>query len=69
MSAREQVFELRRRMAKSIIGQDHVVYLDRGEAAAFGEIPVMRQRTAQSKDFEEGIASFREKRTARFVGG
>jgi len=44
------------------------VYLERGEAAAFGEIPEMRRRTGGSKDFAEGIASFREKRTANFTG-
>jgi enoyl-CoA hydratase/carnithine racemase len=44
------------------------VYLECGEKAAFDEIPEMRRRTAQSKDFAEGIASFREKRAARFEG-
>ncbi len=44
------------------------VYLDQGEAAAFGEIPKMRAKTASSKDFVEGIASFREKRPAKFSG-
>jgi enoyl-CoA hydratase/carnithine racemase len=44
------------------------VYLAEGEAAAIAEIPVMRQRTGGSKDFVEGITSFREKRTARFTG-
>ena len=41
------------------------VYLESGEAAAIAEIPTMRKRTAGSKDFVEGIASFREKRPAR----
>jgi len=44
------------------------VYLERGESAGFAEIPEMRRRTAGSKDFIEGIASFREKRAARFTG-
>lgn len=44
------------------------VYLQRGEAAAIDEIPTMRKRTAGSRDFAEGIASFLEKRAARFVG-
>ena len=44
------------------------VHLERGEAAAFAEIDTMRRRTAGSKDFVEGIASFREKRPARFSG-
>jgi enoyl-CoA hydratase/carnithine racemase len=43
-------------------------YLEHGERAAFDEIPVMRQRTAGSEDFQEGLASFREKRQARFTG-
>ena len=44
------------------------VYLAEGERAAFDEIPVMRSRTANSEDFSEGIASFREKRPASFSG-
>ncbi len=44
------------------------VYLESGEAAAIGEIPAMRQRTASSEDFREGIASFMEKRNPRFAG-
>ena len=44
------------------------VYLQEGEQAGIDEIPVMRQRTANSEDFAEGIASFREKRDAKFVG-
>ena len=35
------------------------VYLERGESAAIAEIPEMRRRTAGSRDFAEGIASFR----------
>lgn len=44
------------------------VYLDQGEQAAYREIPVMRARTANSADFAEGIASFLERRKARFQG-
>ena len=44
------------------------VYLERGESAAIAEIPEMRRRTAGSRDFAEGIASFREKRKAQFRG-
>ena len=44
------------------------VFLDQGERAGFDEIPAMRQATANSEDFAEGIASFREKRSAVFKG-
>ncbi len=44
------------------------IYLDSGERAAFDEIPAMRQKTANSEDFAEGIASFQEKRDAVFKG-
>jgi len=44
------------------------VYLDAGEQAAIGEIPTMRQRTASSQDFAEGMASFMEKRAPNFTG-
>lgn len=44
------------------------VFVAEGEAAGFAEIPAMRAATANSEDFAEGIASFREKRQARFVG-
>jgi len=45
-----------------------LVYLEKGEGAAFAEIPAMRQRTANTRDFAEGIASFREKREPVFEG-
>jgi enoyl-CoA hydratase/carnithine racemase len=45
-----------------------LVYAQRGEAAAFDEIPAMRERTARSEDFAEGLDSFREKRPASFRG-
>ena len=45
-----------------------LTYLERGERAAFDEIATMRARTAGSDDFKEGLASFREKRPARFTG-
>ncbi len=44
------------------------VFLEQGESAGFAEIPAMRARTANSADFAEGIASFQEKRPARFTG-
>ena len=44
------------------------VYLERGEQAAFDEIPAMRSRTAGSEDFVEGLASFQERRAPRFRG-
>jgi len=44
------------------------VYLEQGERAGFDEIATMRRRTANTRDFAEGIASFREKRAAVFEG-
>lgn len=44
------------------------VYLEQGERAAFDQIPHMRTTTANTQDFAEGIASFRERRPAHFKG-
>ena len=44
------------------------VYLEEGEQAAYREIPAMRARTANSADFAEGVASFVERRKAKFQG-
>ncbi len=44
------------------------VYLEEREQAAYRAIPAMRARTANSADFAEGIASFAERRKARFQG-
>lgn len=44
------------------------IYLEQGERAAFDEIPKMRSKTANTEDSAEGIASFQERRPARFRG-
>ncbi|NKB99091.1 MAG: crotonase/enoyl-CoA hydratase family protein [Pseudomonadales bacterium] len=44
------------------------VYLQKGERAAFDEIPAMRERTLGSADAKEGMQSFIEKRDAQFTG-
>ena len=44
------------------------VALLEGEQAGIAEIPAMRARTAGSEDFREGLASFTERRPARFTG-
>jgi enoyl-CoA hydratase/carnithine racemase len=55
-------------LAVQEIKRGATVFLEHGERAAFEEIPAMRQRTANSKDFAEGIASFMEKRQPHFTG-
>lgn len=68
--ARELAAEICRNapLAVQEIKRGAAVYLEAGQNQAIGEIPAMRQRTAGSQDFEEGIASFREKREPRFTG-
>ncbi len=55
-------------LAVQEIKRGAMVYLERGEQAAFDEIAAMRAKTANSDDFAEGIASFREKREPTFSG-
>ena len=45
-----------------------LVYLQHGEEAGFAEIGAMRRRTTSTEDFQEGLASFVEKRSAAFCG-
>jgi hypothetical protein len=45
-----------------------LAYLQEGEAAAIAGIPRMRERPLASDDFREGLASFVERRAARFRG-
>ena len=55
-------------LAVQEIKRGALVGLLQGETAGLDEIQPMKLRTAGSEDFKEGIASFREKRTARFQG-
>jgi enoyl-CoA hydratase/carnithine racemase len=43
-------------------------YLQHGEAAAIARIPKLRESLLASADFREGLASFVERRAARFEG-
>lgn len=43
-------------------------YIEQGEAAAIAEFPETRRRLTSTSDFEEGVASFKEKRPPRFAG-
>jgi enoyl-CoA hydratase/carnithine racemase len=71
---RERAMEIAREIATLApvavqeIKRGALVYLERGERAAFDEIATMRVRTANTRDFAEGIASFREKRPPVFEG-
>ena len=55
-------------LAVQEIKRASAIYLSDGEEAAFQEIANMRNKTANSEDFAEGIASFQEKRPAVFKG-
>jgi enoyl-CoA hydratase/carnithine racemase len=71
---RERAMEIAREIvtlapvAVQEIKRGALIYLERGERAAFDEIATMRTRTANTRDFAEGIASFREKRPPVFEG-
>jgi len=71
---KERALEIAREIAELApiavqeIKRGALVYLERGERDAFAEIPAMRKRTASTRDFAEGIASFREKRKPVFEG-
>jgi len=55
-------------MAVQEIKRGALVGLLQGERAGLDEIVAMKLKTANSEDFKEGVASFREKRAARFQG-
>ncbi|MEM7018534.1 MAG: crotonase/enoyl-CoA hydratase family protein [Pseudomonadota bacterium] len=55
-------------LAVQEIKRGALVYMDEGEQAGFAEIANMRQKTANSEDFKEGIASFMERRDPVFKG-
>ncbi len=52
------------RAAKTAAGE----YLDQSEAVAIARIPKLREAFRATEDFREGIASFVERRPARFQG-
>lgn len=48
--------------------QAALAFLDAGEQAAIAEIPAIQKQVFATADFQEGIASFIERRTATFQG-
>lgn len=55
-------------LAVQEIKRGALIALQQGEEAGFAEVPAMRARTAGSEDFNEGLASFVERRPAEFRG-
>ena len=71
---RDRAVELAREMVQSApLGLQHTianarVALDEDELAAIAAIPAMSKAVMATADFQEGIASFLERRPARFTG-